>query len=129
MTIPVYYTYRSKGKSHTVLVGLNQIYNMHYMVRSKMVKHFHHIISAKLKAVPVQGKVKTHYTYFYKNSQSDAPNVVSGIDKLFMDALQEVGVIKDDNVLNYIGSTWEVGGQDKVNPRIEVKLIEIFDES
>jgi len=129
MTIPVYYTYvkKVKGikKQVTELVGLNQIYNMHYMARAKMVKHFHHLIGAKIKAAPIQGKVKTRYVYYYKNVQSDAPNVVAGIDKLFMDALQNSKVIKDDNVLNYIGSSWEVGGQDKKNPRIEVQLFEV----
>lgn len=93
-----------------------------------MVKFYHSLICNKIKAKPLKGKVKTHYTYFYKNSQSDAPNIVAGIDKLFMDALQKSKVIKDDNVLNYVGSTWEVGGQDKVNPRIEVKLIEILEK-
>lgn len=129
MNIPIYYTYHSKTKGVvTTIIGLNQIYNMHYMVRAKMVKFYHSLICNKIKAKPLKGKVKTHYTYFYKNSQSDAPNIVAGIDKLFMDALQKSKVIKDDNVLNYVGSTWEVGGQDKVNPRIEVKLIEILEK-
>ena len=125
MNIPVYYTYEKKDKPTTMLVGLNQVYSMHYMHRAKMVRYFHELLSHKIKASKIKGQVKTQYTYFYKNSQSDAPNVVSAIDKMFMDALQSCGVIDDDNVLNYIGSSWKVGGQDKENPRLEVKLIEV----
>ena len=44
---------------------------------------------------------------------------------MLMDALQEYGIIQQDNVQCYIKSSWEVGGQDKENPRIEVKISEI----
>jgi hypothetical protein len=41
-----------------------------------------------------------------------------------MDALQESGVIDNDNVQHYLYSSWEVVGQDKNNPRIEVAIME-----
>lgn len=93
-----------------------------------MKQHYYALIGKNLTKIPLKGKVKTEYTYYYKNSQSDAPNVVAVIDKMFMDALQEYGVIKQDNVTNYIGSSWSVGGQDKLNPRIEVRVIEQIEE-
>ena len=80
------------------------------MARAKMVKYYHRLLAQKIRAKPIKGQVKTHYTYFYKNSQSDAPNVVAGIDKPFMDALQECKVIKDDNVFKLywiIMECWE----------------------
>jgi len=124
MTLPVYY----KAGSKSILVGLNKYERMHYQPRNKMKQYYYALIGKNLTKLPIKGKVKTEYTYYYKNSQSDAPNVVAVIDKMFMDALQEYGVIKQDNVTNYIGSTWSVGGQDKLNPRIEVRVIEQIEE-
>ena len=125
ITLPVYYSHKTKKGIETMLVGMNKYERMHHIVRNTMKKYYYSLIASKLKNVKISGKVKTHYTYFYKNSQSDAPNVVAVIDKMFMDQLQNSKVIKDDNVLNYIGSSWEVGEQDKVNPRIEIRIFEV----
>jgi Holliday junction resolvase RusA-like endonuclease len=128
MTLPVYYTRKVKGKLETILVGLNKYERMHHQPRNTMKRYYYGLIAKHLVNKAIKGKVKTEYTYFYKNAQSDAPNVVAVIDKLFMDALQENGIIKEDNVKNYIGSSWSVGGMDKENPRIEVRVIEIIEE-
>jgi len=125
ITLPVYYSHKTKKGIETILVGMNKYERIHHIVRNAMKKYYYSLIASKLKNVKIKGKVKTHYTYFYKNSQSDAPNVVAVIDKMFMDQLQNSKVIKDDNVLNYIGSSWEVGEQDKVNPRIEIRIFEV----
>lgn len=126
MTLPVYYQYKTQKGIETILVGMNKYERMHHIVRNNMKKFYYSLIAQNLrKTKTLTGKVKTHYTYYYKNPQSDAPNVVAVIDKMFMDQLQNSKIIKDDNVVNYIGSTWEVGGQDKLNPRIEIKLIEV----
>lgn len=125
LTLPVYYTHKAKKGTETILVGINKYERMHYQPRNKLKKHYYDIIKSKLNSKPLQGKIKTHYTYYYKNILSDAPNIIAIIDKLFMDQLQNSGVIKNDNVTNYIGSSWEVGGQDKKNPRVEVRVIEV----
>ena len=125
--LPVYYTFQKKkyAEPSTILVGLNEVYKMHHIHKNKMTKWYYNLIFSKINRLKISGQIKTHYTYFYKNSQSDAPNVVAVIDKIFMDALQIKKTIKEDNVLNYIGSTWEVGEQDKLNPRIEIKIYEV----
>lgn len=127
MTLPVYYTYQKKkdAKPITILIGLNEVYSMHFSHRAKMIKWFHAQVKTKLGNAKIKGKIKTHYTYHYKNAASDAPNIVSVIDKMFMDALQENEVIEQDNVTHYVKSSWEVGKQDKNNPRLEVKIFEV----
>ena len=125
ITLPVYYSYKTKEGIETILVGLNKYERMYYIPRNEMKKYYYSLIKSKLKNIKINGQVKTHYTYFYKNSASDAPNVVAIIDKLFMDELQNSKVIKDDNVKHYIGSTWEVGSQDKDNPRMEIRIFEV----
>lgn len=126
MILPVYYKFpRDKNKT---LVSLNKYERLHFQPRNKMKQVYYSLIAKTLNKIPLKGKIKTEYTYYYKNVQSDAPNVVSVIDKLFMDCLQLEGVIKEDNVLHYVGSTWSVGGQDKLNPRMEVRVIEVIEE-
>lgn len=124
MTLPVYYKIGKK----TILVGLNKYERMHFQPRNKMKQYYYYLIGKNLTKIPIKGKVTTEYTYYYKNVQSDAPNVVAVIDKMFLDALQEYKIISQDNVTNYIGSSWKVGGQDKLNPRIEVRVIEVIEE-
>jgi hypothetical protein len=101
---------------------------MHHHPLHKMKQHYYALISKNLTKHKIAGKVKTEYVYYYKNAQSDAPNVIAVIDKLLLDALQVNGIIKEDNVKNYIGSSWKIGCQDKNNPRVEVKIIEVIEE-
>jgi len=123
ITLPIYYTHIVKRKKETILVGLNKYERMHYQPRDKLKKFYYDLIRSKIALKPIKGKIATHYTLYYKNKSCDAPNVVAVIDKMFMDALQNHNIIEQDNVQTYIQSSWEVGGQDRVNPRIEVKIL------
>ena len=123
MNIPIYYQF-PKDKNPT-LISLNKYERLHCIPRNSLKKYYYKLIGDKLNKQPLEGKIKTEYTYFYKNSLSDAPNVISVVDKIFMDCLQINGIIKDDNVINYTGSSWSVGGKDKENPRVEIRVIEV----
>ena len=67
------------------------------------------------------------YTLYPSNSNCDLMNVVSVIDKFLNDALQDCGVVVNDNIKFYKGMTAGVKEIDKYNPRIEIKIIEIGD--
>ena len=62
---------------------------------------------------------------YYKNPNCDGANIISLIEKFTLDALQENGVIVNDTVKNHKGTMWEVIGQDKENPRCEIKITKI----
>lgn len=47
-------------------------------------------------------------------------NVISVVDKFLMDALQKKGVIKDDHYKIVEWPSFEFGGVDRENPRIDV---------
>lgn len=78
--------------------------------------------------IVLSSPIRTHYEVYYKNQRSDASNIVAVIDKFLMDALQEHGVIDEDNVQHYVQSHWTVVEQDKEKPRIEVTISEFTDE-
>ncbi len=60
--------------------------------------------------------------YYYKNKASDASNVISGIEKVLLDGLQEIGLVTNDNVQFHLGSSWSVGGEDKLMPRVQITI-------
>ena len=120
LILPIYFGSRKK-----YMIGMNWYSTSHYRARNNVKQEFHKMVDKILsKGYKLNSPIKTHYKVYYKNILSDAPNVVAVIDKFLMDALQESGVIVNDNVQHYLYSSWEVVGQDKNNPRIEVAIME-----
>jgi len=119
LTLPIYFGVRKK-----YMLGLNWYGTAHYRARNKVKQDFHKMIDKNLSEdYKLKSPIKTSYRLYYKNKLSDAGNIVSVIDKFLLDALQETGIIVNDNVQHYIESTWEVIEQDRINPRIEVEII------
>ena len=125
LELPVYFNITKDKK---VLVGSNFARSKaHYHTLNKVKRYYSDLVADKLKEFePIGGQFKVRYTYFYKNPLTDGSNVVSQIDKYLLDAIQEIGLVVNDNVKYNIGASWSVGGQDKENPRVEV---EIYDEN
>ena len=65
------------------------------------------------------------YMLYPSNSNCDLMNVVSVIDKFLNDALQDCGVIVNDNIKFYKHMIATVKEIDKINPRIEIIIEEI----
>ena len=94
---------------------------------NEVKKAYHELIRLKLLSnkEKIKGSYQVRYKYFYKNDNSDLKNVTSVIDKFFNDALQELGIVKNDNVKYFKESIDRVGGMDKKNPRVEIEVEEI----
>lgn len=119
LTLPIYFGVRKK-----YMLGLNWYGTSHYRARNKVKQDFHKMIDKSLSEdYKLKSPITTSYRLYYKNKLSDAGNIVSVIDKFLLDALQETGIIVNDNVQHYIESTWKVIEQDRINPRIEVEII------
>ena len=116
--------YANATKDKKKLISMNWYRNAHYHEESKIKKHFHGIVA---NLIPVreriQGDIQVNYQLYYKNKQCDLMNVVSIIDKYLMDALQEIEIIENDNVLNYKKCNIKVMGQDKENPRVICEIL------
>lgn len=84
-----------------------------------------HAAIAKLK--PVSGKVTVAITCYEKDNRRDDDNVMFGASKIILDALQGMGVLKNDNrkCVKHIPHPVQV---DRKNPRIEVEIDEIGEE-
>lgn len=129
VTVPVYYTIHRKTKKSTVhLIGSNWLRNVHFHVKNKVKQETaKYILDQLAVGNKIKSPFKVKYTYFYKNSGSDLMNVVSATSKILLDALQDpsLNVIEDDTVLHCIEEKAVVGGQDKLNPRVEVLIQEV----
>ena len=104
---------------------MNWFRNAHYHEKNKMKKDFHELIHSQLPSPLPEtlSQFTVEYTLYYKNQASDPSNIVALIEKFTLDAFKEAGLIVDDSVKNHLGSSWTVEAQDKVNPRITIKLI------
>lgn len=129
LQLPIYQEQKSKGKVKNILISMNNYRNWHYQVECKMKHIYHQLVKKQLDALKLnlRGKIKVSYNLYYKNSRCDLMNVISVIDKYLMDALQEIRVIENDNVTNYVECNIKVAGQDRENPRVEIIVEEVLD--
>ena len=122
--LPIYYTQTFKTKDDKVwLVGDNAFRNWHYHLKNKVKQHYHKLVANQvLNHLPLPNQFTLHIDVFYKNPNMDASNVSSRMEKFTLDALQEAGIIVNDNVKYHMGSCWVNKGQDKQNPRVEISI-------
>lgn len=127
ISLPIYYTQTFKTKDDKVwLVGDNAFRNWHYHLKNKVKQHYHSLVEEQLKdATAIDGPYKVHMDLFYKNANSDPSNIISRMEKFSLDGLQELGLIKDDNMKFHFGTSWNEPIQDKENPRVEITIKQI----
>lgn len=131
LVLPIYWTNHKKTKSSTIhMVGLNFYRNAFYHVQNKMKQDFHELVHNQLKdAKPIEGAYTLHTKLYYKNPSCDGRNIVPMVEKFTLDALQDLNLISNDNVKLDIGGSWEVSGQDKENPRVEITIQPIISKN
>ena len=129
LELPIYHTFQRKTKKDTkILVGMNWYRNAHFRNSNQIKKFYHELIFLKvLKSQRIKGSYQVEYLLYPSNANCDLMNVVSVIDKFLNDALQDCGVVVNDNIKFYKSMTAGVKEIDKYNPRIEIKIIEIGD--
>lgn len=124
VTIPVYYTHKTK----TFLISDNWFRNAFHYQQNQVKVHVSKIIALQLrkyKHIKISGKYTVEYRYYFKNRNSDLTNVTSRASKFFNDTLQDVGIVKKDNVQYLIQEINTVATLDKLNPRIEAFVREV----
>ena len=130
LELPIYHTFQRKTKKDTkILVGMNWYRNAHFRNSNQIKKFYHELIFLKvLKSQRIKGSYQVEYLLYPSNANCDLMNVVSVIDKFLNDALQDCGVVVNDNIKFYKSMTAGVKDIDKINPRIEIKITEIRGE-
>lgn len=120
--VPIYW---QQTKKKTVLVGMNAYRNWHPMISAKFKRDFTELVHKQVHSpVLLTTPYRTAVKLYYKNSICDGSNIIAVIEKVFLDALISAGVLPNDTVQWHLGTTWEVAGQDKLNPRCEITIKE-----
>lgn len=118
------------GKTHT-FPDLNDYLSScsrHPQVGAKMKRDYMIIASnairRQLGRLKITKPVKIHYYFYEGDVRRDLSNVGSFATKVIEDALQQCGVLKNDNQVWVKGYTHDFF-TDKNNPRIEVIIEEL----
>ena len=122
--MPIYYTEYFKTKpSKTFLVNLNWYRNAYHHQQNKVKQDYLELIKEQVLQIPTVDQFYLKFTLYYKNTSCDGGNIIALMEKFILDILQELSIVPNDNVKHHLGSTWDIGGQDKLNPRCEVTII------
>ena len=105
----------------------NRLLRMDYHERQRLVTEWRVKVGllAKVQRVRFEGPVALDVVFYFRDRRSrDLLNFAAGLDKQIVDALTDVGIIKDDNGANIpdIRLRYRV---DRERPRTEVMLTAI----
>lgn len=121
--LPIYYTKTYKTKpDKTFMVGMNWFRNAVHFEQNEVKKHYHDLVTSSVLPTPTTEPFRLEIVVYYRNPASDGSNITSMFEKFILDSLQTLNVIPQDNVKYHYGTIWSVGGQDTVNPRVEIIL-------
>ena len=81
-------------------------------------------IQKYLHGVKIDKPIRCHFHIYAKDKKHDRGNVYTATEKSFLDALQQMKVIKNDGFDDVLDSTF-LTELDRLNPRIEVQIEEI----
>ena len=99
--------------------------NAHFYAKNDLKHHYDNLIKQQLQDNNIKfEEYQVEYTYFYKSKVSDLMNVVALQSKFLNDTLQELGIVKNDNVKYCKKETAIVGSHDKEDPRVEITIKE-----
>ena len=121
LALPIYYkqVFKTK-KDKTILVGMTNYRNWHYILSNKIKAHYHQLVKEQYDGSTFN-KVSVHYKIYAKRRGTDGGNIRSVIEKFVLDGLVEVGAFPDDSI-EYVSGDSSEYFYDKENPRAEVYL-------
>lgn len=129
LTLPIYHTIEKKRSADkTILLGLNWYRNAYHFEQNKVKQAYHDLVHSQVGDSQFE-QFTIQYLLYYKNSVCDPSNIIALVEKFLLDALQSINTIPNDTVKYHLGSSWKVVGQDTINPRVEVTITEINNDT
>lgn len=107
-------------------LNLNIYRNSHYQTLNKAKIVFKELVKEQIDKLPIFRHIHLKYVIYLPNKRRcDISNIGSVVDKFFSDSLVELGHLEDDNYHFLDSITYEYGGIDIEEPRVEVFIQEI----
>lgn len=109
---------------------MNWYRNAHHIEQNDVKKFYSELIESifEMKSINrslVDFKYEVHYKLYYRSTMCDMPNITAMMSKFVNDTIQELGLVKNDNVKFLVREVHQVAGIDKDNPRCEITIKEI----
>lgn len=117
---------RKTVKNKKIHLGLNWYRNAKHFESNQAKQIYKELMREQLEGKVYSPPVKITYTYFATDKRlSDVDNKCSVVNKFFQDALVEFGCIPEDNYTIVPKISYEFGGVDKGNGRVEICIEEL----
>lgn len=81
-------------------------------------------IRVQLRGTKIEAPIKCIYYIYARNKDHDRGNIYAGVEKIFLDSLQEEFIIRDDGWKYVLDSEFHTY-VDRDNPRVVVEIIEV----
>ena len=130
----VYKVIISKPNKTFPIKGLNELLNgrlynfrtkkYHNSVKSENDKECRLAIQKYMRGVKIDKPIRCTYYIYAQDKRHDRGNLACAVEKSFLDALQEVKVIKNDGFDDVLDSVFHTE-LCRDNPRIEVEIEEM----
>jgi hypothetical protein len=132
LKLPLHIVLPRKKQARIFVLNLNVYRNTHYIVLNQAKALYKEQVEQAYREWESQGEnhylfpdepYRFIYTVYPANNRAfDISNVCSIVDKFTCDALQELGVIKNDNHKYIPEVSYKIGKVDKNNPRMELEI-------
>lgn len=114
----------NRSKRKLASLSMNTYRNLHFRTSNTIKKNFATIMRPQIEKLPFMEQCELHLTLYPQTRRSaDLDNWGSICCKFLQDAMVKYKKILDDNYKIITKITFEFGEIDKVNPRMEVKVI------
>jgi Holliday junction resolvase RusA-like endonuclease len=132
LALPLHVVLPRKKQARIFVLNLNIYRNTHYIVLNQakalykeQVKQAYNEAFLKYGPFMIEEPYIFKYTVYPANNRAfDISNVCAIVDKFTCDALQELGIIKNDNHKFIPEVSYKIGKVDKDNPRVELEIKE-----
>ncbi len=125
LPLSVEYRFHKKlNKWIKFILNLNNYRNLNYFSLNTTKVKYKELIDPILNTIePILNDLELEFIYIYYSKSKllfDISNPCSILDKYICDAIVEKGIIPEDNVSIIKKVTYEYGGIDKLNPRVDL---------
>lgn len=127
LPLSVEYRFHKKlNKWIKFILNLNNYRNLNYFSLNVTKVKYKELIDPILNTIePILNDLELEFIYIYYSKSKrlfDISNPCSILDKYICDAIVEKGIIPEDNISIIKKVTYEYGGIDKLNPRVDLVI-------
>lgn len=124
ITMPLFVMLPRKTKpDRKYILNLNAYRNWKPIVSNLVKIAYCQVAAPKLKGLRFDEPIRLRFTLFTPTARRiDRANPLCIAEKFFCDAMVSAGVIDDDNDEYILSTTYQSGGKDAANPRVEIEI-------